>query len=96
MKKLLFLVLALFVSIMATNAQAVIVGSENFDGSTVSFTSAGAVGATWAADTNYYVSAPKSYYGNVPTSLGDSIMLTTPIYDFTNYFLPYSSHSGFP
>ena len=93
MKKLLFLVLALFVSIMATNAQAVIVGSENFDGSTISFTSAGAVGATWAADTNYYVSAPKSYYGNVPTSLGDSIMLTTPIYDFTNYeyvFLQFS------
>ena len=93
MKKLLFLVLALFVSIVAANAQAVTIGSENFDGSTVTFTAAGAVGATWAADTNYYVSAPKSYLGNVPTSIGDSIMLTTPIYDFTNYefvFLQFS------
>ncbi|MBO4581925.1 MAG: T9SS type A sorting domain-containing protein [Bacteroidales bacterium] len=85
MKKILMLFCSMFLLLQLANAQAIVVGSENFDGNTISFNVTSAVGATWAADTAYYVSSPKAYLGNVPTSLGDSIILTTPIYDFTSY-----------
>ena len=85
MKKILMLFCSTFLLLQLANAQAIVVGSENFDGSTISFNVTSAVGATWAADTAYYVSSPKAYLGNVPTSLGDSIILTTPIYDFSSY-----------
>ena len=85
MKKILMLFCSMFLLLQLASAQAIVVGSENFDGNTISFNVTSAVGATWAADTAYYVSSPKAYLGNVPTSLGDSIILTTPIYDFTSY-----------
>lgn len=85
MKKFLMLFCGLMLSLQLANAQATVVGSENFDRNTITYNVTGTVGATWSADTFFYVSSPKSYLGNVPTSLGDSIILTSPIYDFSSY-----------
>ncbi len=86
MRKVLCLLctILLFTQIQKLNAQSVVVGSENFD-RPVSFSVQQTTGATWAKDTSLYVSFPNSFRGMVPNTIGDSIILTSPIYDFTNY-----------
>ncbi len=77
-KLMLFAVFLLL--LQRANAQTLTVGSENFDGTTSSFTSNG-----WSITTNYALSGTKSMHGNVPIWTNDSIVLTSPIYDFSNY-----------
>ena len=56
---------------------------ENFDSTTVTLTSIPAT--AWQTNTNYYVSGSNSYRGKVPNLIGDSIVLETPVYDFTTF-----------
>ncbi|MBO4581934.1 MAG: hypothetical protein J5701_06595, partial [Bacteroidales bacterium] len=82
MKKLLmFFCCILFLQF--ANAQAVVIGSENFDGTTYSFTAT--PGNAWYHWVDASVGSSKVIYGGVPSLTGDSIMLTTPVYDFSNY-----------
>ncbi|MBP7102573.1 MAG: T9SS type A sorting domain-containing protein [Bacteroidales bacterium] len=39
----------------------------------------------WGLDNGLFVSSPSSAVGYVPNSTGDSVVLTSPYYDFTNY-----------
>ena len=76
----------LIISLQIANAQAVVVGSENFDGSTHTFTST--PGTAWTTSYNPYnlaVSGTKSIWSEVPFGTGDSVILTSPIYDCSNY-----------
>jgi hypothetical protein len=57
--------------------------TENFDGNTVSFSSTPA--NAWSKDNNYNESPPYSYWGRSPNMIGDSIVLTTPIYNLSKY-----------
>ncbi|MBO4582215.1 MAG: hypothetical protein J5701_08050, partial [Bacteroidales bacterium] len=86
MKKFFMLFCSLIVLLQMANAQAVVVGSENFDGTTHSFTSA--PGTAWTTSynpNNLAVSGTKSIYAEVPFSTGDSVMLTSPVYDCSSY-----------
>ncbi len=81
MKKILFFVIIFTIYVFNLYSQ-VVIGKQNFD-SIVNWTVAPT--NSWVANTNYYLSSPKSYHGFVPNQLKDSIMLTTPFYDFTQY-----------
>ena len=86
MKKFIMLFCGLIISLQIANAQAVVVGSENFDGSTHTFTST--PGTAWTTSYNPYnlaVSGTKSIWSEVPFGTGDSVILTSPIYDCSNY-----------
>ena len=80
MKRLYLLLCGLMFSLLTLNAQIQVSFSENFDGATHTFTSNG-----WQLTTDYASSGTKSMRGDVPFHMGDSIVLTSPIYDFTNY-----------
>jgi hypothetical protein len=56
---------------------------ENFDGSTVSFSSTPA--NAWTKNSIYFANAPYSYRGRVPHQLGDSIIFTSQVYNLLNY-----------
>ena len=75
--------LAMIFTASITQAQIVLVGSESFDGSTHTFTST--PGSAWMADNTYQVDGTKSIWGMVPNLAGDSIILTTPVYDCSSY-----------
>ena len=75
--------LALIVTASITQAQVALVGSESFDGGTHSFTST--PGSAWMVDNTYQVDGTKAIWGMVPSLAGDSIILTTPVYDCTSY-----------
>ena len=79
-RKLYVLFFGMIFSLHVTNAQSVVVGSENFDGVSHTFTAKG-----WEQTSEYSVSGVQSIYGEVPFRKGDSIILTSPWYDFTNY-----------
>ncbi|MBO4541862.1 MAG: hypothetical protein J5725_01635, partial [Bacteroidales bacterium] len=83
MKRFILLVLAMIVSASITQAQIALVGSESFDGGTHSFTST--PGSAWIVDNTYQVDGTKAIWGMVPSLAGDSIILTTPVYDCTSY-----------
>ena len=83
MKRLILLMLAMIFTASITQAQIVLVGSESFDGSTHTFTST--PGSAWMADNTYQVDGTKSIWGMVPNLAGDSIILTTPVYDCSSY-----------
>ncbi|MBP5411840.1 MAG: hypothetical protein J6Y47_01140, partial [Bacteroidales bacterium] len=86
MKKFFMLLCGLIVSLQIASAQAVVVGSENFDGSTHTFTST--PGTAWTTSYNPYslaVSGTKSIWSEVPFGTGDSVILTSPVYDCSNY-----------
>ncbi len=83
MKRFILLLLAFVFTASVVHAQAVLVGSESFDGSTYTFTST--PGLAWMTDTTYKADGTKSIWGMVPTWAGDSIILTTPIYDCSSY-----------
>jgi hypothetical protein len=85
MRKLSVLLVAGMIScwIQSVSAQSHKTEIENFDGNTVSFTSSPA--SAWKIDTNYYVSSHNSIRGVIPNKMGDSIVLTSPVYDLSNY-----------
>ena len=83
MKKVLLMLIALVMTATLANAQATIVGSESFDGGTYSFTST--PGSAWTTTTSYQVDGTKSIWGYVPNMAGDSVILTSPVYDFSSY-----------
>ena len=83
MKKFILLLLALVFTASITQAQVVVVGSESFDGGMHSFTST--PGSAWMVDNTYQVDGTKAIWGMVPSLAGDSIILTTPVYDCTSY-----------
>ncbi len=59
--------------------------TENFDGNSVNYSIASTPGGTWKVNKKYYVSTPNAFLGTVPNLVGDTAVLTTPIYDFTQY-----------
>ncbi|MBO4541621.1 MAG: right-handed parallel beta-helix repeat-containing protein, partial [Bacteroidales bacterium] len=83
MKRFILLMLAMIFTASITQAQIALVGSESFDGGTHTFTST--PGSAWMVDNTYQVDGTKCIWGMVPSLAGDSIVLTTPIYDCTNY-----------
>ena len=83
MKKVLLMLVALVLTATLANAQATIIGSESFDGGTYSFTST--PGSAWTTTTSYQVDGTKSIWGYVPNMAGDSVVLTSPVYDFSSY-----------
>ncbi len=85
MKKSILLLCSLLLLLQATWAQITVVGSENFDGTSHTFSATTMNGATWTIDQTYYSNGTKSILGVVPFFAGDSIVLTSPVYDFTNY-----------
>ncbi len=57
--------------------------TENFDG-TVTFSKNPS--SFWTPNTSYFISAPNSYYGEIPNAPGDSTILESILpYDFENY-----------
>ncbi len=57
--------------------------TENFDGSTVSFTPTPSTG--WTKNTAYALSSPNSYRARVPTFTGDTVIVETGVYDLQLY-----------
>ena len=83
MKRVFLFLLAMILTASITQAQVVLVGSESFDGGTHTFTST--PGSAWMTDTIYQADGTKAIWGMVPSLAGDSIILTTPVYDCTSY-----------
>lgn len=81
MKKFL-LFISFFGFLNAGLKSQTIVGIQNFD-SIINWTISPS--GSWTANTVYKVSNPKSFHGFVPNQLGDSMMLTTPFFDCTQY-----------
>ena len=84
MKKLVLLG-SLLLLFLVGRAQMVPIASESFDRTTHTFSVSGMNGVTWTLDTTYHYDGTQSIWGTVPIFTGDSIVLTSPIYDFTNY-----------
>jgi hypothetical protein len=83
MRKQIILALGMLMILSAVYSQSSVTYPENFDGNTINFVSSPALG--WKIDSNYYASANKSIRGVVPNMPGDSIVLTSPVYDFSDY-----------
>jgi hypothetical protein len=85
MKKIILLLVTGIIScwILSVSAQTLVSYPENFDGDSNTFTSSPA--SAWKIDTNYYVSSHNSIRGVVPNMVGDETILTSPVYDLTNY-----------
>jgi hypothetical protein len=81
MKRIFISMLGLLMAITAFSQPVTI--TENFDGNDSTFTSYPA--SAWKIDKNYYSSSPYAIHGLVPNMQGDSAILTTPVYNFTNY-----------
>ncbi len=85
MKKAFILFLGILFICQFSYAQIITIVAEDFDG-TVSFTSSRTSGAVhWDTNRTYYVSSPKSYRGEVPSTQGGEIILTSPEYDLSSY-----------
>ncbi|MDR1878872.1 MAG: hypothetical protein LBQ64_04840 [Bacteroidales bacterium] len=83
MKKIFVFLLGIaLLSSSMLRAQITIVGSENFDGISHSFTSVPVAG--WVQTTDY-VGSGKSLTAFVPMFSGDSVMLTSPVYNLAQY-----------
>jgi hypothetical protein len=82
MRKYIILVVGIWMMISIVYSQRIII-SENFDDSTVSFSSIPA--NSWSKNNVYSISFSSFYWGKVPHAVGDSVILTTPIYNFTSY-----------
>ncbi len=80
MKKYLIFLLGIFFLSQKVNSQAIVFTQQNFDAGSVNFQSSPA--SSWKINTKYYTSSPNSYIGTVPNKTGDSIILTTPLYNF--------------
>ncbi len=92
MKKLALILGLLFCSLQVLFSQQKQVWMENFDNpSSISFTtSATASGAPWTITSGYSISSPNAYRGRTPNGIGDSVVLETQPYDFSNYSYPES------
>jgi hypothetical protein len=82
MRKYISLAMGMLMTISAAYSQSVTF-PENFDGNTSTFTPSPA--SAWKIDANYYISPPNSIRGEVPNMMGDSVVLTSQVYDFTDY-----------
>jgi hypothetical protein len=82
MRKYISLAMGMMMTISAAYSQSVTF-PENFDGNTSTFTSSPA--SAWKIDANYYINPPNSIRGVVPNMMGDSVVLTSPVYDLSNY-----------
>jgi hypothetical protein len=82
MKKLFFLAMGILMAMSIAYSQKVTY-TENFDGSTSTFTSSPA--SAWKKNSNYYITSPNSIQGVVPNKIGDEIELVSPVYDFRSY-----------
>ncbi|MDR2408541.1 MAG: hypothetical protein LBE13_10600, partial [Bacteroidales bacterium] len=83
MKKYIIPIMMMFMGISVVYSQSIQRWTENFDSNTVSFSSIPT--NAWSKNNIYYINAPSSYRGVVPNSLGDSVILTTQVYDFRFY-----------
>ena len=81
MKRLIFLTSMVLFLQQGQSQQSLTVWSENFDGSGSGWV--GTPSNAWGANKNYYVSPPNSYCGKVPQMLGDTVVLTTSVYDLS-------------
>ncbi len=84
MKRFYFILCGIFLILQMGKAQVFTIAKEDFDG-VITFSVTNSLSASWSSENTYSVSAPNSYHGVVPTSEGDSIILTSPIYDFSGY-----------
>ena len=76
----------LLLTLQIASSQSVQVSREDFDGNpNTGFTINGSGSTTWVVETNASISKTKYMRGQVPNLDGDSIMLTTPVYDFSTY-----------
>ena len=83
MKKYLFLAIGLFFLLQVGFSQLQVqTRTENFD-TTMSISFSSTPPNWWKVNTNYYVSPPNSYWAIVPNMPGDSVVLQTPVYNFT-------------
>ncbi len=84
MKRILIITTFLLSAIPYIHGQAPrITITENFDGSTVSFTSTPA--NAWITDSDYAFSSPNSYRTRSPNRTGNIVILESPPYDFSSY-----------
>jgi hypothetical protein len=81
MKKYIFLVVGIWVAISAFSQSVTF--PENFDGNNITFTSSPA--SAWKKENNYYINSPNSIRGVVPNMIGDSIVMTSPVYNLVGY-----------
>ncbi len=88
MKKVISFIVLLLIQYGIYSQQTHQLWTEDFDGSTVSFTKLPVT--AWNANTDYYVSPPNSYYGKAPSMLGDSITFTSPTYDLSEDMYRYA------
>ncbi len=83
MKKFFTIVFGMLLAIPLGYSQSTKFIFEDFDGGTISFLSNPS--NKWKVDTNYYVTFPNGYLGEVPNLEGDSIVLTSDIHNMEDY-----------
>ncbi len=81
MRKYFMAILGLLWIIPSSYSQIMTFAMEDFDGDTISYRSS----TGWKIGTGYYTSYPNGYLGIVPNKPGDSIVLTSPVYNLKNY-----------
>ena len=90
--KRFILFFALLTSITICNAQLVTIVDESFEHSLSGWTITPS--GTWEADTNLYAGGHTSFRGYVPIgNSGDTVILTSPLYDFKAYSHAYLTFS---
>jgi hypothetical protein len=82
MKRIFIILVGMLMAVFAYS-QTLQTQTENFDNSSVSFSSVPA--NAWNKNSAYFTSSPYSYRGTVPHTIGDSTILTTSSYDLSNY-----------
>ncbi|MDR2407283.1 MAG: hypothetical protein LBE13_04115, partial [Bacteroidales bacterium] len=83
MKRIFIIVLGISMTMLSVYSQTIQTWTENFDSPTVSFNFTPS--NAWNKNSAYYTSSPCSYRGTVAHAIGDSSILTTLPYDFSNY-----------
>ncbi|HOS17589.1 MAG TPA: hypothetical protein PKX15_11320, partial [Bacteroidales bacterium] len=87
MKKYFILISILLVMSCVYSQSYTTIVNETFSSTPTGWTVITSSSATWSRDTNYYLSSPSSYKGNVPSSssAGDTVVLISPIFDLSQY-----------
>jgi hypothetical protein len=84
MKKIILLIFLFFLFFNTSiEAQINSICNESFEGTLSGWTITPSF--SWTSNTNLYASGQKSYVGYVPAINGDSVILTSPIYNLTSY-----------
>lgn len=86
MKRRILLVIGILAVFSVVYSQSRVTFTENFDGSSQSFTMHPTT--AWTLDTVLNVTG-NSCWGFVPDTKGDSVVLLSPMYDLTNYGYAY-------